>query len=204
MERITADMGPLLELKRDISAFYRTLANKRQQVRAENGGQDRKSRLQHNQNNTSLTWPAVYNPSVEELRIHLKAHVVLMQRLLGNNPDLVSAYQLCDKYLKTIMDAFEAEKANQQQQVQHANNDLTATMNRSSVSRSGQDVDLHGITVSTVPRAPVRASSHSIEEMGSPAKKARIQPRLAAVGTETLQERMHSRAYNGLPGPWRA
>ena len=45
MERMIADMGPLLELKRDISAFYRTLANKRQQVRAENGGQDRKSQL---------------------------------------------------------------------------------------------------------------------------------------------------------------
>lgn len=169
MERIIADMGPLLELKRDILAFYRTIANKRQQVRAQNGGQDRNSQLRQKEKNVFLTWPAVYNPSVEELRIHLKAHVVLMQKLLGNNPELVSAYQLCDKYLKTIMDAFEAEKANQQQQVQHANNDLTATIQQSSVSRSGQNVDLHGMTMSIVPRAPVRASSLSIEETGFPA-----------------------------------
>ena len=51
MERIVAEMGPLLELKRDISGFYRTLANKRQQVRAENGEQDRMSQLRHSQNN---------------------------------------------------------------------------------------------------------------------------------------------------------
>ena len=149
-------------------------------------------------------WPAVYNPSVEELRIHLKAHVVLMQTLLGNSPDLVSAYQLCDKYLKTIMDAFEAEKANQQQQVQHANNDLAATVHQSLVPKSGQEVDLHGMTMLPVPGAPVRASSYSIEEMGPPAKKAKIQTRLSAVGTETLQERMHGQAFHGMSGPWRA
>ena len=55
MERIIANMGPLIELKRDISGFYQSLANRRQQVRAENGGQDRKSQPQNNQNNVSLT-----------------------------------------------------------------------------------------------------------------------------------------------------
>ena len=136
--------------------------------------------------------------------MHLKAHVTLMQGLIGNNPDLVSAYQLCDKHLKTIMEAYEAEKANQQQQVQHANNDLAATVQQSSVSRGGQNVDLNGMTMSTVPRAPVRARSPSNEEMGPPAKKSKKQTPLVAVGTETLQERMHSQAFHGMSGPWRA
>lgn len=154
MERIIADMGPLLELKRDISGFYWTLANKRQQVRAENEGQDRMSQLRHSQNNVILTWPAVYTPSVQELKVHLKAHVVLMQRLLGDNPELVSAYQLCDEHLKTIMDAYEAEKAYQQQQVQHANNDPAATVPQSLPSRCGHNADLHGMTMSMGPRPP--------------------------------------------------
>ena len=55
MKCMIADMSPLLDLKQDILAFYRTLENKRQQVRAENGGQDRKSQLRHKQNNISLT-----------------------------------------------------------------------------------------------------------------------------------------------------
>lgn len=204
MERIIADMGPLLELKRDIGAFYRTLADKRQQVRAEHGGQDRRSQLRGNQNNVTLTWPAVYNPSVEELRTHLKAHVVLMQRLIGDDPDLVSAYQLCDKHLKTIMEAYEAEKANQEQQVRHANNDLAATVQQSSVSRGGQNVDLNGMKMPTEPKASVRARSPSSEVMGPPAKKSKQQTPLVVVGTETLQERMHSQAFHGMSGPWRA
>ncbi len=154
-------------------------------------------------------WPAVYNPSVKELRIHLKAHVLVMEKLLGSNPDLVSAYHLCDKHLKTIMEAFEAEKANQQQQVQHAANDPTVTVDHSSVSRGGQDVDLHGMTTSMLhdmttsmgPRRPVRARSPSVEKTESPAKKAKTKSRMVAVGTEILQERMYSRAFHGLPGP---
>ena len=204
MERIIADMGPLLELKRDLLGFYRTLANKRQQVRAKNGGQDSKSYLRHNQSHTSLTWPAVYEPSVQELRIHLNAHVDLMQRLIGNDPELVSAYQLCDKHLMTIMEAHEAERANQQQQVQHANNDRAATVRQSLASRNGQNADLDGMTMSMGPRPPVRPGSPSIEEMGPPAKKAKIPSPLSAVGTETLQERMHGRAFHWPPGPWRA
>ncbi len=201
MQDMIADMGPLLQVKRDVSSFYQTLANKRQQVRAESGGQDRKSQLPQNQNNVSLTWPAVYNPSVQELRIHLKAHVIVMERLLGNDPDLVSAYHLCDKYLKTILEAFEAEKANQRQLVQHAANDPIATVCQSPVSRSGQDMDLHGMPMPMGARPPVRARSPSVEEIESPAKKAKIKSRLAAVGTETPQERMYSRVFHGLPGP---
>ena len=201
MEHMIADMGPLLQLKLDVSAFYQTLANKRHQVRIESGGQDRKSQLSHNQNNVSLTWPAVYYPSVQELRIHLKAHVLIMERLLGSNPDLVSAYHLCDKHLKTIMEAFEAEKAIQQQQVQHAANDPTVTVDQSSVSRDGQDVDLHGMAMSMGPRRPVRARSPFVEETESPAKKAKTKSCLVAAGTETLQGRMCSRVFHGLPDP---
>ena len=195
-----ADMGPLLQLKREVSGFYESLANKQQQVRAESGGQYRKS-ASHNQNNVSLTWRAVYNPSVQELRIHLKAHVLIMEKLLGNNPDLISAYRLCDKHLKTIMEAFEAEKANQQQQVQYAADNPTVTVNQSSVSRSGQDVNLHGMPMSMGPRPPVRARSPSVEEIESPAKKAKTRSRLVAVRREALQEPTYSRAFHGLPGP---
>ena len=196
-----ADMGPLLQLKREVSGFYESLANKQQQVRAESGGQYRKFQLSHNQNNLSLTWPAVYNPSVQELRIHLKAHVLIMERLLGNNAELISAYRLCDKHLKTIMEAFEAEKANQQQQVQCAADNPKVTVNQSSVSRSGQDVDLNGMPISMGPRPPVRARSPSVEEMESPAKKAKTRSRLVAVRREALQEPTYSRAFDGLPGP---
>ena len=201
MDYMIAEVGPLFQLKQDVSAFYQTLANKRQQARAENGGQDRKSQLPHNQNNVSLTWPAVYKPSVQELRIHLEAHVLTMERLLGSNPDLVSAYHLCDKHPKTIMEAFEAEKANQQPQIQHTASDPTVTVDQSSMSRSGQDVALHGMTMSMGPRLPVRARSPSAEEMEPPAKKAKTKSRLVAVGTEILQERMYSQAFHGLPGP---
>ena len=187
MQHMKADMGPLLQIKRDVSAFYHSLANKRQQVRAESGGQDRKSQPPQNQNNVSLTWLAVYNPSVQELRIHLKAHVVVMERLLGSNPDLVSAYHLCEKYLKTIMEAFEAEKANQQHQVQHAANDPTVTAYQSSASSSGQDVDLHGMPISMGPRPPVRARSPSVEEVESPAKKAKIKSRLVLQGQRSCK-----------------
>ena len=125
-----------------------------------------------------------------------------MEKLLGSNPDLVSAYYLCDKHLKTIMEAFEAEKANQQQQVQHAANDPTVTVDQSSVSEGGQHVDLHGMTMSMgPPRRPVRARSPSVEETESPAKKAKTNSRLVAVGTEFLQEPMYSRLFHGLPGP---
>ena len=199
MERMIADMGPLLEFKRDISGFYRTLANKRQHVRAENGGYDGMSQLQHSQNNVILTWPGVYDPSVQELKLHLKAHVVLMQKLLGDNHELVSAYQLCDKHLKTIMDAYEAEKAYQQQEVQHVHNDRAATVPQS----LGHHADLNGMTMSMGPRPPARAGSPSIEEMGTPAKKAKIQPPLSAARMETRQERVHGRAFHWPPDPWR-
>ena len=205
-----ADIGPLLQLKQEVSAFYQSLANQRDNVQAHSGGQDRKPQLPHYQNNASLTWPAVFNPSVQELRIHLQAHVLTMEKLLGSNPDLVSAYHLCDKHLQTIMEAFEAEKAIQQQ-AQHAANDPTVTVNQSRLFRSGQDVDLHGRPLPTglkpLPvglRPPVRARSPSAEEIESPAKKAKTQSCLVAVGTEIMQERMYSRASHGLPGPWQA
>lgn len=204
MEPMMADMGPLLQLKREVLAFYQALANKRQNVRVESGGQEGKSRLPHYQNNVSLTWPAVYNPSVQELRIHLHAHVLVMERLLGSNHDLVSAYHLCDKHLKTIMEAFEAEKANQQQLVQHPANNPTVTVDQSRLFRSGQDVDLHGRPLPMGLRHPVRARSPSVEDMESPAKKAKTKSRLVTVGTEIMQERMYSRASHGLPGPWQA
>ena len=202
MELMMADMGPLLQLKQEVSAFYQSLANQRDIVQAHSGGQDRKPQLPHYQNNVSLTWPAVFNPSVQELRINLQAHVLTMEKLLGSNPDLVSAYHLCDKHLQTIMEAFEAEKAIQQQQVQHAANDPTVTVDQSRLFRSGQDVDLHGRPLPTGLRPPVRARSPSVEEMESPAKKAKTQSPLVAVGTEIMQERMYSRASHGLPGPW--
>ena len=201
MEHMMADMGPLFQLKRDVSDFYQSLANKGQQVRAETGGQDSKSRLFRNQNNVTLTRPAVYYPSVQELRTHLKAHVLIMERLLGSDPDLVSAYHLCDKHLKTIMEAFEAEKAIRQQHIQPAANDPIVTVDQSSVSTGGQDVDLNGMAMSMGPRYPVRARSSSVEETGSPAKKAKTKSCPVAAGTETSQERMYSRAFHGLPGP---
>lgn len=202
VELMTAEMGTLLQLKREISAFYQTLANKRHNVRADSGGQDSKFLLPHYQNKVSLTWPAVYYPSVQELRIHLKAHVLVMERLLGSNPDLVSAYHLCDKHLQTIMEAFEAGKANQQQQVQHAANDPTVTVDQSLLFRSGHDVDLHGMPLPMGLRPPVRARSPSVGEMESPAKKAKTKNRLVAVGTEISQERMYGQAVHGLPSPW--
>ena len=213
-----ADIGPLLQLKQEVSAFYQILANKRDNVQAHNGGQDRKPQLPHDQNNLSLTRPAVFNPSVQELRIHLHAHVLTMERLLGSNTDLLSAYHLCDKHLQTIMEAFEAEKANQQQQAQHAANDPRVIVDQSRLFRSGLDADLHGrplpmglrplpMGLGPLPmglRPPVRARGPSVEETESPAKKAKTQNRLLAVGTEIMQERMYSRVSHGLPGPWQA
>ena len=127
-----------------------------------------------------------------------------MQELLGDKPELISAYQLCDKHLKTIMDAYEAEKAYHQQQDQHSINDLAATVPRSLMSRGGYNADLHGIAMSMGPRPPARAGSPSIEEMTTPAKKIEIQTPLSAAGTETLGERRHDRAFHWPPGPWRA
>ena len=203
-ELLIADVGPLLQLKREVSAFYQTLANQRHNIRAESGGQDCKPQLPHYQINVSLTWPAVYKPSVQELRIHLQTHVLVLERLLGSNPELVSAYHLCDEHLKTIMEAFEAEKANQQQLVQHAASHPTVTVDQSRLFRSGQDVDLHGRPLPMGLRYPVQARSPSVEDMESPAKKAKTKSRLVAVGTEIMQERMSSRASHGLPGPWQA
>ena len=50
----------------------------------------------------------------------------------------------------------------------------------------------------------VKARSPSMEEIESPAKEAKTQSRLIAVGTEIMQERMYSRASHRLPGPWQA
>ena len=128
-----------------------------------------------------------------------------MERLLRSNPNLVSAYRLCDKHLQTIMEALEAEKAHQQQQARHADNGPTVPVDQSRLFRSGLDVDLHGRPLPMGLRPPVvKARSPSMEEIESPAKKAKTQSRLVAVGTEIMQERMYGRASHGLPGPWLA
>ena len=84
------------------------------------------------------------------------------------------------------MAAYEAEKAYQQLQVQHANKDRAATIPPSLAYESRQNVDLNGMTISVGPRPPVSASNPSIEEIGSPAKKAQIQIPLSAVGNTNI------------------
>ena len=74
----------------------------------------------------TLNKPTAYTPTHEELKWHLKIHVTAMEKLLGSDPDLVSAYHLCDKYLKVVLDKYEVEKAAQRQQSQHTDNDPSA------------------------------------------------------------------------------